>query len=346
MHRPPTQAAPAVDRAMKFPDTWNPRLLNLGSTSLYRATVPLATLREDIGQFDAVVQFHRDGLRQYQQANSSGCALSGLLLFAFFMAVGLAMEFEDGLAAIAAVLLLVAVVFASRLTAIYGSSEKKEFHQKRDFGDRASRYQFVDSVLEFLQADASPEAEFPIAIDLLPATESSKLIAQAPDPRYETQASSSQDANLKSGLALQKNNLKPEGRTFYYYYDEFLKLRGRLRDRSRFFLRVGLRQRVRRWTNENGNRREKVKFRGYRVRLDVAYPPHLAPWLQGRSDEVAKAVKLPKGCVLKKLAIGPQKLSLHLAVPPNGNLLNATKLAFLSAYHLLNEARVRTRKGA
>ncbi|MBF2034599.1 MAG: hypothetical protein IGR92_03760 [Leptolyngbyaceae cyanobacterium T60_A2020_046] len=323
----------------------------LRRSQVYQAEVPLSDMARDLRAIAAIDQQAEAAIAHYQQkitrSGQIGCVA---VLIAFVGSIVL-----GSVAAALVPLLLVPFggVAAFFFYQAWKNGKQMAYEGRLDFAN--FRYGLVERLVPLLERDMRHSERVRIHLQLGPPDAREKFVGEMPHPRRR-------------------------GWKIDHFCDRWLTLAGKLLDQTRFELHIHQRHEIRSGRNVNGKLRIRPRFKGFDLRLDITCPPevrsHIAalPNLQG-------AVRLPRYVWLK--AIAPTRRGLRLKVRVPGEifpgyvpksvqpvqayanplavspqvladasteietfLYDTTVSMLLSAYQVVNLARVRARHAA
>ncbi len=220
----------------------------------------------------------------------------------------------------ASVLSLAAFVFAFSKVSKYKKYDIKN-----------ARYQLVDGVVAILKVDMAPEAELLAEVDFRPHTE--KPVKRA----YKSE----------TGWNVQE------------YFDDWLTLRGRLLDGTKFTLRAKERIRACSKTKRSASGKRKVKRKQtgrsyFSLKLEPKASQVIS--LENMQTEMTPAIQLPPWAHLKRTAVQKNGLFLDVSCEPDWVVLNngnndrcgthLTAMMFLSLYQVINLGKLLQQEGA
>lgn len=183
----------------------------------------------------------------------------------------------------------------------------------RDIPDE--RHELAGKLIDLIARDSSPDAAVALKLGLSSVNSSEHRIT---DPKVAVRS----DRN--------------------YYQAEWLQLRGRLADKTRYLLSVTEVLQVK-------HRKSKQKPKGFTITLVLAYPPKRYGAAKQLEQHFAGNIKLPAGVSVKSMRVSERILRLTVKHPPGGVMIGGEKLSnklyqtiammLLSAYQLLNAGR-------
>lgn len=195
-------------------------------------------------------------------------------------------------------------------------------YQKLDFSGRSDRHLLLSQLLDFWAKDLIPKSKLKLVLVLSDITDLQKFRGNEPDPR------------------------RPE-RTFSFYRDDWLRVKGKFADGTHFFLQITEIYRTCRWQNRNGKSRYREKHKGYRIGLSLHFDPEIYRQVPQHIKRADVAVKLPPDGRLQDIQVTENRIQLKVKVEPPSNtsgcrelLYQTVVMMFLSAYQILNWVRI------
>ncbi|MDY6782325.1 MAG: hypothetical protein SW833_07205 [Cyanobacteriota bacterium] len=290
-------------------------------TWTYRTTASVRGLRKAIRQ---IVEFER--FHEAEKNRGTRVAYIGLIFIIFgFIIIGSTGSVADLPIASFLMPFGVSLAILGLGTMIWGSFHWVG-HSIFDLSPRRYRYESLQNLLEIWQKDLKLSHKLKVSLDLQKQDDKSKFQKQEPYPNHK-------DGKID------------------VYRDEWLKAKGQFLDETKFFLQVTERYQVRSWTNANGRNRVRPVSKGFEIILKLNYLPQRYPNLPRLADRAHSAIKLPATVELKRLKIADERLKIKVKVPPipetdslNSLLFQSIVLTFMSAYQVLNLARVANRQ--
>jgi len=286
-------------------------LSNFTQNLTYATGSSIPQIKADLEDLVAAGKDFQIQYKKYQKRQSRGifvCVVGAIALF-----------FGGGISP--SLVLLGVLVFIVGCILLGLNQNRLNEYQKLNFSERSDRHRLLSQLLDFWGKDLVPKSKLKLVLVLSSLTDPPKFVGSEPNPQ------------------------KPE-RTFSFYRDDWLKVKGKFADGTHFFLQITEIYRTCSWRNRNGKSRYREKHKGYRIGLGLHFNPEIYRRVPQRIRRAEAAVKLPPDVALQDVRVTENRIQLKVKVEPQSNpfgcqqlLYQTVVMMFLSAYQILNWVR-------
>ncbi|MEB3882919.1 hypothetical protein [Lyngbya sp. CCY1209] len=291
-------------------------LSNFTQNLTYATGSSIAQIKADLEDLVAAGREFQIQDKKYQKRQSYGI---GVVTFG-----AIAMFFGGSISPSLALLGVLVLIVGCILLGL--NQNRLNEYQKLNFSERGDRHLLLSQLLDFWIKDLVQKSKIKLVLVLSSLTDPQKFVGTKPDPR------------------------KPD-RSFSFYRDDWLKVKGKFADGTHFFLQITEIYRTCSWRNRNGKSRYREKHKGYRIGLSLHFNPEIYRRVPQRIRRAEAAVKLPPDVALQDVRVTESQIQLKVKLEPQSNPFGCQQLLyptvvmmFLSAYQILNWVRIGSKR--
>jgi hypothetical protein len=287
-------------------------------TLTYKMQAPVAKIIDDLQEIAEVDRLAEQKQKEYgQQALYYFIGIIIVALLMFFISNA---AINTSLQSLLNILLILAIIGLS-IGFIYALMNMFKFGRINIIN---ARYQSTQRILQMLSRDMDANTDVELQLSFQPIEREEYKTNTTPHP-------------IKSGWKID------------HYQHEWLKIKGRFLDKTRFDLSTtAISKKQYGWKRGRSGKskyKSKTKSGGLDINLNITYPQRRYEAVKLLKNEATNAIKLPRLAHLRGLRITDKSMHLVVRVAPNAvdstaEIYQTITAMFLSIYQILNLAKV------